>query len=60
MNKEYALDLLNDIECGTLEGDCSLAKEAYRYLINLKKLDNNIYTKICHQRDKWLNKRIIK
>jgi len=35
MNKEYALQILETVEVGTLEHDCSLANEAYNYLNNL-------------------------
>ena len=36
MNKEYAMKILETVERGTLERDCSLAKEAFRYLKRLK------------------------
>ena len=35
MNKEYAMQILNECECGTLEVDCSLARESFAYLTNL-------------------------
>ena len=48
MNKEYALKILSCIENKTLECDCSLAKEAYRYLLRLKSIqkDNELINKI--------------
>ena len=53
MNKKYALEILEHVEQGTLEGNSSLAKEAIRYLLNLKKIDNNLYTRIYHQKNKF-------
>jgi len=48
MNKEYALQILETVECHTLEFDCPLAKEAYRYLSNLKSVqkDNDLIDRI--------------
>lgn len=48
MNKEYALYILEEVECNMLEYNCSLAKEAYRYLYNLKSVqkDNELMDRI--------------
>ena len=52
MNKEYAMEILESIERGTLESDCSLAREAFRYLEGLKKLDPSVYDRIYYIRHK--------
>ena len=48
MNKEYAIQLLESVECGTLEADSSLAKEAFRYLLRLKSvlMNDNLYNRV--------------
>ena len=52
MNKEYALQILDSIECGTLEPDCSLAKEAFRYLEKLKTIKTDVLDRIYAIRHK--------
>ena len=48
MNREYAIEILEMIERGTLERDSSLAKEAINYLQRLKGTvkDNDLMRKI--------------
>lgn len=52
MNKEYALNILQNVELWLLEHDCSLAKEAYRYLERLKSSGNDIHDRIYYCRHK--------
>lgn len=52
MNKEYATEVLEMVEAGTLERDSSLAKEAFRYLKRLKSSDYYLLSRI----DKLENK----
>jgi hypothetical protein len=42
MNREYAIEILEAVECRTLEYDSSLAREAYRTLDRLKSTAQNI------------------
>jgi len=48
MNKEYAIEILEMVERTTLDYNSSLAKEAYRYLYNLKSVqrDNELMDRI--------------
>ncbi len=41
MNKQYAIEILEMVERHTLEKTSSLAKEAFNYLMRLKKLGNS-------------------
>jgi hypothetical protein len=41
MNKEYAIEILETVERKTLESNCSLANEAYNYLMKLKSVQKN-------------------
>ena len=52
MNKEYAIEILESVECGTLESNCRLAKEAYRYLMKLKSTDDSLYNRVCYLKNK--------
>ena len=59
MNKQYAIKILEMVELSTLEHNCSLAKEAYRYLENLilkhRKInqeDDDILSRIYRARHK--------
>ena len=52
MNREYALQILDSVERGTLEHNCSLAKEAYRYLERLKTIPDEIHDRIYNARHK--------
>jgi len=48
MNKEYAMEILSHVETKALECDSSLAREAFRYLRNLKSVQNDedLYARI--------------
>jgi hypothetical protein len=54
MNKEYAIQILEMIERKVLEADCSLAKEAYNYLMKLKSVqkDDDLVNRIYYARHK--------
>jgi hypothetical protein len=45
MNKKYAMEILEMVERGTLEHNCSLAREAYNYIerliLNHNKINQN-------------------
>ena len=41
MNKEYAMQILGYVEHKTLESNCSLAGEAYEYLLQLKSVQKD-------------------
>ena len=41
MNKEYAMQILGHVEHKTLESNCSLANEAYEYLLQLKSVQKD-------------------
>ena len=55
MNKEYALEILESVERKTLECNCSLAEEAYRYLEKLKSSGDDIHDRIytCRHNKQW-------
>lgn len=46
MNREYAIEILEKVESGTLESACALAREAYRYLKRLKSTDQILLDRI--------------
>lgn len=46
MNKTYALELLDMVERGVLNKTDSLAKEAFNYLLKLKKIERYTQDKI--------------
>jgi len=48
MNREFALQILREVETHGLEHDCALAREAYRYLERLKSTerDNSLQARI--------------
>lgn len=46
MNKKYAIEIFESVERRTLEHDCSLAREAMRYLLRLKSIPNEMKDKI--------------
>jgi len=46
MTTKYAIEILECVERKTLEGDCSLAKEAFAYLKRLKKISAEIIERI--------------
>lgn len=46
MNKEYAMNVLEQVERGVLENNSNLAKEAYRYLTILKSTPQDVLNRI--------------
>jgi len=52
MTKKYALEILETVERKTLEANCALAKEAYRYLEKLKSINNELHDRIYRVRHK--------
>ena len=46
MNKKYAIEILEMVERNILKSDNPLSKEAFRYLKNLKKIDEDTYNRI--------------
>ena len=52
MNKEYAIQILETVERGTLESNCALSREAYRYLEKLKSTDNDLLERIYNAKFK--------
>lgn len=46
MNKEYAIEVLEMVERGMLDGGSSLAKDAFGYLRRLKKVDGGVLDRI--------------
>ena len=46
VSKEIEKEILETVERHTLEHDSALAKEAYRYLENLKSTNNDLHDRI--------------